>query len=469
VPPRRARRRAIRTTAVWDAVRAGSTGGAASAVQTATVARRVPRRGVMSNGKANGAEIGMVGGRELLAVVERLEAQARRGEALDPRLLRDAARLLPSGGEAAALRVDLERLAAISPSPARRTVAHEVCTVADRNYLARALALVESLDRHQRGGHRVHFVCLDDTTLVALQRLAHPAIVPIPVRALEAYDPRLAAVRGSRSLAEYSWTLKASMILWVFERHPEAEVVTYLDGDLFFMSPLADVLDELGDGAALIHRHAFSPEHAHFEAGSGTYNAGFVAFRRDPRAFAVLRWWRDRCLEWCFQKPSDGRISGDQGYLNEWPSRFPGVVVARSRGIGVALWNHRNGAIGLATDGTTRFGGERIRFYHMHGFASAQPGVLVPSKDLCYRPTMALLRHCYLPYAHALDRAEARLRELSPGWSFGHGVSGVTAHHALLARRALREPLRGAGFTHRFAELDGEWDCLLGAQVLEAA
>jgi hypothetical protein len=352
--------------------------------------------------------------------------------------------------------------AAAAPRPQVR----ELCTVSDRNYLPRLLALIESLDRHDARRYRLHVICLDAVALEVLQRLGHAQVVPIPVETLEAHDPGLGPVRAGRSLAEYSWTLKPSLLLFLLTQHPRIEALAYLDADLFFFAPLERLLGELGEGSVLIHRHNFSPHHAHLERESGTFNAGMVAFRNDARGRDVLSWWRKRCLEWCFARVEGTRKSGDQGYLDHWPSTFEGVSIARSPGIGTALWSHRNAAVDVGPDGALTFGGAPMAFFHMHGFDAVGPGLFVPAKDLPYRPTLPLLRHCYLPYVEVIERGEVRVRELSSRWSPARGWNGLTSNHVVLARRELRGPILQAGIRHPIVELDAGWDCHLGPQAL---
>lgn len=395
----------------------------------------------------------------LLALVARMEAAAGGGPVPAP-LLREALRLLPPGPEAAALRADLERLAAAA-EPGVRTL----CTVSDAGYLPRLFALIESLEREEPGSYRLHVACLDATAHAALARLANPRVLPLAGDELERADPALAAVRPTRTTSEYAWTLKASLVRFLLERDPALDVVAYLDGDLFFFAPARALVEELGEGAALIHRHNFSPACARLEAQSGPYNAGMVAFRNDARGRAVVDWWRERCLEWCFNRFEDGRFA-DQTYLAEWRQRFAGVVETPRLGVGTALWSHGNAAVAPGPGGAPHIGGERIVFFHMHGFGAVRPGVYVPSKDLFYQPTLALVRHCYLPYVKAVERGEALAAALAPGFSPPPGFDRLTPAHALVARRALRPLLAAAGVRHPIVELDAEWDCHAGPQLV---
>ena len=97
----------------------------------------------------------------------------------------------------------------------------------------------------------------------------------------------------------------------------------------------------------------------------GIYNVGWVTFRRDEFGLECLEWWRERCLEWCYDKMEEERFA-DQKYLNDWPDRFRGVVVLQHKGAGLAPWNWMNYHI--------RFHDQRITvdnqpliFFHFHG------------------------------------------------------------------------------------------------------
>ena len=49
----------------------------------------------------------------------------------------------------------------------------------------------------------------------------------------------------------------------------------------------------------------------------GIYNVGWVGVRNDPDGIAVIKWWREKCIEWCHDYV-DGDRFADQGYLDSF-------------------------------------------------------------------------------------------------------------------------------------------------------
>lgn len=54
-----------------------------------------------------------------------------------------------------------------------------------------------------------------------------------------------------------------------------------------------------------------------------------------------MRWWQERCLEWCFARVEDGKF-GDQKYLDCWPNIFADEVhIVKQTEKTLAPWNVR--------------------------------------------------------------------------------------------------------------------------------
>ena len=307
---------------------------------------------------------------------------------------------------------------------------HHYCTYFDSNYLTRGLALYRSLARHA-GEFRLHVLALDETTRGLLTAMRLPRVRVIPLADLERHDPDLAAVKNSRSRIEYYFTCTPSLSLHVMEHAADAEIVTYLDADLFLFADPEPVYRELDDQAILIVPHRFPPDLRHFEA-AGIYNVGWLSFRKGTEGRTCLRWWRDRCLEWCYDRVEPGRFA-DQKYLDDWPARFPGTVVLQHRGAGLAPWNVGNYTL-TESAGRVWVDDQPLILYHFHGLRWVKPW-LVQSRLSEYRvsPDPILKWRVYAPYLRRLLRIERDLMARS-GWPGPERASGGERNPLVLAR-----------------------------------
>jgi hypothetical protein len=326
-------------------------------------------------------------------------------------------------------------------------------TIVDSGYLARGVVMIESL-RQVASRDPVEVLCMDDDARVLLQDLGLEGVHAIDIAELEAYDPELPLVRRERSLAEYCWTAKPSLCRFLFDHRQDAEVIVYADADLMFFADPRSLLDELGDGSALVVPHR-APPHEDWEASRGAFNAGFLAFRRSSEASEILNWWRERCLEWCFDRVEPGRFC-DQKYLDEWPSRFSGVRILEDVGGGVAPWNasqHRlsaqHGSVWLDNavplvffhyqslyvyDGLVgnlvRLGVMSDRFHSVPEHRSLSWSVWAS-----YPVPTDAERHVYVPYVRKLAAAAAQLVE--------RGHTAARTYRQLGPMEILRELARG--------------------------
>ena len=138
------------------------------------------------------------------------------------------------------------------------------CTYFDHNYLSRGLALYHSLQRHAPGA-RLWVLCLSEACHRILVSLDLPGLVPV----------RLAGFRGRRSrgcrdpidpqhrriLLHLHAGLDAACL---GNAKPDAEWITYLDGDLYFFASPEAVYEELTEASVAIipHRYAAQPGEA---------------------------------------------------------------------------------------------------------------------------------------------------------------------------------------------------------------
>lgn len=203
------------------------------------------------------------------------------------------------------------------------------CTLFDSGYLQRGLALYDSLCNTCDDFH-LYVMAFDDKSYDILSKLNLPFITVVHLRDFE--DERLLEVKPSRTKAEYCWTCGPSVIYYFIKTY-NLNSCCYLDADLMFYRSPQILFDEIGDNSVAITEH-FSP----YDVPAGKYCVQFMYFKNDEWGMKALKWWRDKCIEWCYSYFEDGKY-GDQKYLEEFPRLFQKVYVVQNRGAGIASWN----------------------------------------------------------------------------------------------------------------------------------
>lgn len=246
------------------------------------------------------------------------------------------------------------------------------CTLFDSRYLSRGMAMYWSLCRYCEDFH-LYIFAFDQLSYSFFIERNFPRITVISLGEFE--DEALLAVKESRTHGEYCWTCTSSTILYVLNTF-SVDSCTYIDADLFFFSSPQVLLDEVGDNSILLTEHRYTVEYDQ-SVTSGIYCVQFMFFKNDKRGITALKWWRDRCLEWCYNRQEDGKF-GDQKYLDDWTERFEGVHVLQHLGGGVAPWNMQqynferiSGKIyGIECLSEKRF---ELIFFHFHDLLFISP------------------------------------------------------------------------------------------------
>jgi len=312
------------------------------------------------------------------------------------------------------------------------------CTYFDHRYVPRALALYESF-RRLGLEFRLFALCMDEISFAELNKAGRPGLIPIAVEDFERGDTALQEAKQNRSHAEYFFTCTPSLCLYVLRRFSEVELLTYLDADLYFYSSPEPLFAELGSASIGIVEHRYSPRSRHY-VKYGIYNVGWLSFRADPAGFACIQWWRERCLEWCYDRLEGNRFA-DQKYLDDWPTRFVGVRVLRHKGANVACWNLVTNQV-LWRKEQVWIDEQPLIFFHFTGVKEIRP-YLYQTGLAVHRilPNWTVRQYIFGPYIHhlkqlSLGRDPTGKQRLSPDKRF-RSLLGTLRNVARLLRRIL--------------------------------
>lgn len=233
------------------------------------------------------------------------------------------------------------------------------CTLFNVNYLAKGLALHSSLLKTCSAFHLFIFA-FDDITHQILTEKNLPNTTIIALAKFETTE--LLTTKKDRSLAEYCWTCTPFAIKHCLDNF-KIEHCTYIDADIYFYNDPKILINAMGDNSVLITPHNY---HSLYDqsAISGIYCVQFITFKNTANGLAVLNWWAQACLKWCYNRYEDGKM-GDQKYLDSWPYMFDGVYICHNITAGLAPWN----ALNYTYDDRSlqiNVNSKPLFFYHFH-------------------------------------------------------------------------------------------------------
>ncbi|MEJ2882601.1 glycosyl transferase [Pedobacter sp. GR22-6] len=285
------------------------------------------------------------------------------------------------------------------------------CTLFNSAYLSRGLAMYNSLLLHNEDFH-LYILAFDSDCFFALSKLklAHATIISLD----EFENEDLLRVKAGRTAAEYCWTCASSSIKYCMETY-SLDHCSYIDADMLFFSDPKVLYKEMEDAgkSVMITRHRYTPQFDQSET-SGIYCVQYMTFKNNEAGMAVLNWWVDACMDWCYARFEDGKF-GDQKYLDDWTSRFNCVHELEHLGGGVAPWNVQQYAFsrkdGQVTGRELATGQSfDLVFYHYHAFKYAWNNTFRLT-DEQYTLTRSQVKQLYKPYVYALATSEDQIAE----------------------------------------------------------
>lgn len=270
-------------------------------------------------------------------------------------------------------------------------------TLFDSGFLPQGLALYASL-QNQGEPFILWVVCMDKLVEFAIGKMGNDNLKAIPLHQVEEMFPELLTIKPQRSRGEYCWTLTSFSYAAVMAQRSDIERVTYVDADVFFFGPASRLLSEMDavNADVLLTEHAYAPEYAQ-ESTAGIYCVQFLPIRNNEIGRIIMRWWQERCIEWCFARYENGKF-GDQKYLDDWTIRWgKSVAVLKAKHLTLAPWN-----VDYYAPNSDAMG-----IYHFHGlriYASHHVRLWI-----YYKISNSLCERIYGTYVTALKRALAKI------------------------------------------------------------
>lgn len=261
------------------------------------------------------------------------------------------------------------------------------CTLFDSNYLAKGLALVNSLNR-QEDKFVIYLLAMNNDAFDVIKTLKQPNVELISLSELEKYKPELLVDKQKKNAGEYSWTCKGPLIQYCFDNY-NIDECAYLDADLYFFDKPSLLYTNVGKNDVLLTPHRYSKGYESL-INNGYYCAGFIWFKNSTEGRKILDWWTDLCIDWCYGNVEEERF-GDQKYLDKMKKKYETVGEIEDNRVNVAPWN----VVGFQTK--NKIGGGTI-FYHFHFFRNTNLGICNELQLGPYKFGRLVKKWIYSPY-----------------------------------------------------------------------
>ena len=294
------------------------------------------------------------------------------------------------------------------------------CIILDSRYVAYSYCLYQSLHRHVKNPV-VSFYCVDDYTPVVLARVGIPLNEIIKRQMF--IPTEVIAVENEYARNEFCWRCKPLAVAHALTKAGADEWAFYLDSDMLVFANIEKCLDLETVSSVRVTPHRFSsPKFEKYEQLTGSFNAGFVGFRKDTQGMDALKWWDVRCAESCSATPKTGTYA-DQKYLETMHDRFDCVESISHVGLNAAPWNIERYEVTNNDDGSVLLDKSTLFLYHFQGMefiysnaCEAYTGELNISRSV--------RKYIYTPYLREISLSYERLRKAVPNYhgNLPHGL-----------------------------------------------
>lgn len=195
-----------------------------------------------------------------------------------------------------------------------------IATLCDKNYLAKGLAMRQSLiDLGVE--HRIYWLCVDDETEdILTNRVKDNRIITYRLSDFEKEDEQLnrsknnAKSKYGSQRDNYIWSLTPYFVNYVLRNClDEDEYLMYVDSDLQFFSSPQKILGVIGNKSIGLHTHRFTPTRK--KINTGIYNVGVVVFRNNFIGNLVSDKWKYWVMNPGNPYYEEYGTCGDQKYL----------------------------------------------------------------------------------------------------------------------------------------------------------
>jgi hypothetical protein len=269
------------------------------------------------------------------------------------------------------------------------------CTYFDTNYAEKGWVCYHTLIK-QNSNIMLYLLALDQN--VYNQAFNKKNVTVISLSEIENFCPELLKIKDQRQLKEYYATISPILPLYIFDKY-RVNKVYYTDADMAFWSDPQEIDNIMNNYSLMVCDHGFEPPRCKIR-----FNVGILGYSNDYNCIEFLKWWKDKCIEWCFWITlPDGRM-GEQGYLNilhDDPNKFKNVLSCPQPGVNFGPWSFGLHSLSKQNDKILVDKKYNLVTFHYHEFRKINDNLYYPTgwkhslkdKELIYDPYFNIMRN----------------------------------------------------------------------------
>ncbi len=249
-----------------------------------------------------------------------------------------------------------------------------VCTIAAKNFLARARVFAQSCIRHNPGVPV--YLLLTDEADGCFDPPTEPFTL-VPLREMDVPPLSMCQLAFRYDRKPLAAAVKPLLLKWLLDSGHDRVVL--IDADSMILDTLTPAIEALVDHSIVLSPHRLEPpsESNPFTKElcllrTGTINGGLIGVRDSPPVRDFLRWWWARLERHCRHDLEHG-LHLDQRWLDLAPGLFDGVGVLRHPGFNVAYWNLDHRGPGQQRWAPGSSGSWRCHHFHFSGYEPERP------------------------------------------------------------------------------------------------
>ncbi len=232
----------------------------------------------------------------------------------------------------------------------------------------------------------------------------------------------LEAMARKYNVSEFSCTMKSYFARYFLKEYDSVSEILYLDADLYFYAPLAEIERLHYDYDILLTPHLIKPmvfdgkqpdEVAYLS--TGTYNGGFFSIKVTENSRRFIEWWCDRMRDYCFYSLERG-LFVDQKWLNLVPVFFDKVFIVKQAGYNVSYWNLHERSIELKQGQYLVNGEDTLRFFHFSSMNLKETILFYKHQNRFTEDSLTTVKDLFLQYRHTAYQEGYEQTSASPSY-----------------------------------------------------